>query len=94
MHRKVGPATEISPSPRVVLSALPKLRLANHGRELRAFGLSLSLDDRARARAQFTARVLGTTAEALVPTRYPRRPGDLPRAGDIVHTSTASTSSL
>ncbi|MDO9017436.1 MAG: SDR family oxidoreductase [Myxococcales bacterium] len=30
----MGPATETSPSPRLVLSALPKLRLADLGREL------------------------------------------------------------
>jgi hypothetical protein len=109
------------PSPRVVLSALPKLRLADLGRELgvlapdtltkdaqldallpalpplpdlvarlgrdelRAVCRALSLDDRARARAELAARILGTTADALSPARSPRRPGDLPRAGDIVH---------
>ncbi|MDP3215990.1 MAG: DISARM system phospholipase D-like protein DrmC, partial [Deltaproteobacteria bacterium] len=53
--------------------------------ELRAVCRTLSLDDRDRARAELAARILGTTAEALSPARAPRRPGDLPRAGDIVH---------
>ena len=110
-----------APSPRTVLSALPKLRLADLGRELgvlapdsltkdaqldalvpalpplpdlvarlgrdelRAVCRALSLDDRARARAELAARILGTTPDALAPTRPARRPGDLPRAGDIVH---------
>ncbi len=110
-----------APSPRTVLSALPKVRLADLGRELgvlapdsltkdaqldalvpalpplpdlvarlgrdelRAVCRALSLDDRARARAELAARILGTTPDALAPTRPARRPGDLPRAGDIVH---------
>ena len=110
-----------SPSPRLVLSALPKLRLADLGRELgvvapdtltkdaqldallpslppladlvgrlgrdelRAICRALSLDDRARARAELAARILGTTADALAPARSRRLPGALPHKGDIVH---------
>jgi len=97
--RALGTVVVDPPSPRLVLSALPKLRLADLGRELgvlapdslskdaqldallpalpplpdlvarlgrdelRAVCRALSLDDRARARAELAARILGTTAD-------------------------------
>ncbi len=71
-----------------LLPALPPLPdlLGRLGRdELRAVCRSLSLDDRARGRSDLAARILGTSAEALSPSRATRPPGAVPRAGDIVH---------
>ncbi len=113
----MGSITPAAPAPRTVLSALPKLRLAELGRELgldvtgsqtkdtqieallpalpalpdlvgrlgrdelRAVCRALDLDDRARGRAELAARILGTTPEALAPSRPSRAPGSLPHAG-------------